>query len=153
MDELRATLRRTRAFTLVELLIVIVVLAVLAAIAIPKFADSGSRSKDSSLKSDLQIVRSAVDQFKTDTGAYPAALADLTSSTTPGGGKDAAGNAVPFTPTTPFHGPYLAGVPTDPVANNAPLNYTTAPNGTAVVGTVTTTATGNDSSGNPYSGY
>jgi general secretion pathway protein G len=60
--------RNSRArfgFTLVELLIVIVILAVLAAIAIPKFMDSGTRSKESSLKSNLKLVRTALELFQT----------------------------------------------------------------------------------------
>ena len=83
MEKLRSTLKRCRAFTLVELLIVIVVLAVLAAIVIPKFADSGVRSKESSLRSDLVVVRNAIDMFKTDTGAFPAALTDLSGAAAP----------------------------------------------------------------------
>ena len=51
--------RRRNGFTLVELLVVIVVLAVLAAIVLPKFMDSSTRSKESSLKSDLKLMRNA----------------------------------------------------------------------------------------------
>ncbi len=44
-------------FTLVELLVVIVVLAVLAAIVLPKFMNSSTRSRESALKSDLKLLR------------------------------------------------------------------------------------------------
>ena len=77
MFKLRTFLKRSRAFTLVELLIVIVVLAVLAAIVIPKFNDSGIRGRESSLRANLKVVRNAVELFKTDTGSYPAQLSDL----------------------------------------------------------------------------
>ena len=150
MEKLRSNLRRYRAFTLVELLIVIVVLAVLAAIVIPKFADSGSRSKDSSLKSDLQVVRSAVDLFKTDTGAYPAALTDLTAATAspPAAGKDATG-ATKAINASDYKGPYLPNVPADPT-NSTTLAYSVA---AGTVGKVTSANTGTDSSGIAYSTY
>ena len=70
-------------FTLVELLVVVVVLAVLAAIVLPKFMDSSTRSKESALKTDLKLMRNAVNLFFTDTGAYPATLADLAATSAP----------------------------------------------------------------------
>lgn len=72
-----------RGFTLVELLIVIIIIAVLAAIAIPKFANSGVRSKESALKANLKLYRNAVELFRNDTGAFPDKLADLTVTTAP----------------------------------------------------------------------
>lgn len=148
MEKLRSSLKRCRAFTLVELLIVIVVLAVLAAIVIPKFGDSSVRSKESSLRANLQIVRSAVEMFKNDTGAYPAALADLAGTSAPTSGKDSSGNAKSIT-ASDFKGPYVPSVPTDPT-NGTSFTYSTA---SGTVGKVTSANTGNDTNGNPYSGY
>ncbi|MCX6341865.1 MAG: prepilin-type N-terminal cleavage/methylation domain-containing protein, partial [Fimbriimonadales bacterium] len=75
------TLRNIKkGFTLVELLIVIIIIAVLAAIAIPKFSSSSQRSKESSLRANLKLVRNAIDLFRADTGAFPASLAGLTGT-------------------------------------------------------------------------
>ena len=59
------------AFTLVELLIVIIIVAVLSGIAIPKVAQHGRRSKEASLRYNLKLLRAAVDRFYADTGHYP----------------------------------------------------------------------------------
>jgi len=133
------------AFTLVELLIVIVIIAVLAAIALPKFMDSGQRSKEASLKGDLKLIRNAVELFHTDTGAYPAALGDLSSTSAPSSGKDSGGNSYSIT-STDWHGPYIRVVPTDPISGSA-FTYSTT---SGSVGNVTSSATGNGLDGTAY---
>lgn len=87
----RAKTKGRRGFTLVELLVVIVVLAVLAAIVLPKFMNSSRRSKESALRSDLKLIRNQVSLFQADTGTYPKALTDLTATTAPLMGLDNAG--------------------------------------------------------------
>lgn len=116
--------RLRRGFTLVELLIVIIVIAVLAAIAIPKFANSSQRGKESALKADLKVLRNAVDLFKTDTGAYPGSIADLAATSAPANGKDSAG-ANKAINASDWRGPYLQSVPTDPISDAA-YTYSTA---------------------------
>lgn len=66
-----------RAFTLIEILIVVVILGILAAIIIPQFAESADSAKESAAKSMLQTVRAQVElyRFKED-GSCPA-LDDL----------------------------------------------------------------------------
>lgn len=137
---------KKRGFTLVELLIVIVILAVLAAIAIPRFMDSGQRSKEASLKSDLKLVRNAIELFHNDTGAWPAALADLAGAAAPPNGKDSAGAAKAITGTD-YKGPYLQQLPTDPVAGAAFTYSVTSP----TVGKVSSSAPGNGLDGTAYS--
>jgi len=99
-----------RGFTLVELLIVIVILAVLAAIAIPRFMNSGSRSKEASLHGDLKLCRNAIQTFQNDTSAYPASISDLTATTAPTSGVDGtAGGSKAIAPSD-FHGPYMVAI-------------------------------------------
>ncbi|MDH7601011.1 MAG: type II secretion system protein GspG [Armatimonadota bacterium] len=147
MSNLMPRVRR-RGFTLVELLVVIVVLAVLAAIVLPKFMDSSKRSKESALRSDLKLLRNAIGLFYTDTGAYPKTLSDLAATSAPAKGLDSSGNEVSIN-AADWHGPYLQEVPNDPISGSA-FNYsTTAPN----VGKVTSSATGNALDGTPYSSW
>lgn len=57
-------MKAKRGFTLVEILIVVVILGILAAIVIPQFTGASTEAKESSLVSDLQTVRSQVELFK-----------------------------------------------------------------------------------------
>ena len=139
---------RRSGFTLVELLIVIIVIAVLAAIAIPKFVNSSERSKESSLHADLKLVRDAVELYHNDTTAYPSTLADLAATAAPAAGVDSSGAALTIVAAN-WHGPYLATVPTDPVSLNGLTYSATSP----TVGAVNSSASGNDSTGTPFSSY
>ncbi|MGQ9454324.1 MAG: prepilin-type N-terminal cleavage/methylation domain-containing protein [Armatimonadota bacterium] len=139
---------RRRGFTLVELLVVIVVLAVLAAIVLPKFMDSSRRSKESALRSDLKLLRNAIGLFFTDTGTYPKQLSDLAATSAPAQGLDSSGSDVNINPAD-WHGPYLQEIPNDPISG-APFTYSTTPPN---VGKVTSSATGNGLDGTPYSSW
>jgi type II secretion system protein G len=140
--------KRLNGFTLVELLIVIIVIAILAAIAIPKFINSGERSKEAALHADLKLVRNAVQLFSNDTGAYPTTLSALTASTAPASGLNSAGSAQAITAGN-YKGPYLTTLNNDDVSGS-PLTYSTA---AGSVGAVTSSASGNDLSGVAFSSY
>jgi len=55
---------RTRGFTLIEILIVVVILGILAAIVIPQFTDASQSAELSSVRSQLQTVRSQVELYR-----------------------------------------------------------------------------------------
>ena len=133
---------RRKGFTLVELLVVIVVLAVLAAIVLPKFMDSSARSKESSLRTDLKLIRNALSAFQADTGKYPLALADL-AGTDKATVKVADGSVVA---ASDWHGPYLEAIPTDPIGGAA-FTYDKA------TGKVSSSASGNALDGSAYSAW
>ncbi len=58
-----------RGFTLIELLIVVVIIGILAAIAIPRFGETRERAFRSAMTSDLRNVQTLQEQFYFDTGA------------------------------------------------------------------------------------
>jgi general secretion pathway protein G len=63
---------RRRAFTLVELLVVIIIIGILAAVAIPQFGDSSTDAKKSALKENLRTMRSAIEKYYHDhNSTYP----------------------------------------------------------------------------------
>lgn len=73
---MRPRIPQTRAgFTLIELVVVIVIIAVLAAVAVPKFNDRTTSAREAANLQSLSTLRSAIELYKADTGAYPATLA------------------------------------------------------------------------------
>ena len=56
--------RNKNGFTLVEILIVVIILGILAAIVIPQFSEASEEARLSSLQSDLQTVRSQIELYK-----------------------------------------------------------------------------------------
>ncbi|MGI8907929.1 MAG: prepilin-type N-terminal cleavage/methylation domain-containing protein [Candidatus Sumerlaeaceae bacterium] len=60
-----------RAFTLIELLIVVAIIAILAAIAVPNLLEAQVRSKVSRVKADMRSLATAVESYRTDNNGYP----------------------------------------------------------------------------------
>ena len=105
-------IRRTQGgFTLVEMLLVLVILATLAAIVIPKMAGRSQQAKLTAAQSQISNIEMALDAFEVDNGYYPktGALNELV---------DAPANA------NGWKGPYLKkGVPPDPWGNQYVYEY------------------------------
>jgi len=66
-----------RGFTLLELIIVMVVIGLLVAIAVPSYRDATDRAKEAVLAENLYRMREAIDEYYTDKGHYPLSLQDL----------------------------------------------------------------------------
>lgn len=66
-------------FTLVELLVVITLISILAAMAVVQYRNSIQRTQEATLKTNLFRMRDAIDQYYADKGKYPASLDALVS--------------------------------------------------------------------------
>lgn len=104
-------MRAKSGFTLVEILIVVVILGILAAVVIPQFTEASTEAKTSSLCTDLQTVRSQIELYKVQhNDNLPNMTLDangnnaLTVSTLIDGSVVAAGTANSY-------GPYMQKIP------------------------------------------
>ena len=68
---------RENGFTLVELMVVMLIIGVLAAIAIPSYVASVKNAKEAVLKEDLHVIRNAIDSYTMDKQKAPQSLDDL----------------------------------------------------------------------------
>jgi general secretion pathway protein G len=66
-------------FTLLELLVVMTIIGILAAIAVPALRDSPKRAREATLREDLFTFRSVIDQYHGDKGVFPPDLQTLVS--------------------------------------------------------------------------
>ncbi|MBN1475407.1 prepilin-type N-terminal cleavage/methylation domain-containing protein [Candidatus Sumerlaeota bacterium] len=64
-------MRPARAFTLIELLIVVAIIAILAAIAVPNFLEAQTRAKVSRAKADMRSLATAIEAYRIDHNRYP----------------------------------------------------------------------------------
>lgn len=118
-------MKAKRGFTLVEILIVVVILGILAAIVIPQFTEASTEAKLSSLCSDLQTVRSQIELYKVqhnDAVPVPEAGGATWTQMTQYTDVDGKTNA---TKTAVFkYGPYLPTIPTNPFNQLATVAFT-----------------------------
>lgn len=141
-----------RGFTLIELLIVVIILAILAAIAIPQFSSSTSDAQMAALDSNLSAMRTALEQYKVQhNNVYPGTVISgggtcPTGATAVAGDVGAAATAVQLSnftnaagqactlgdPVTFKYGPYMRqGIPTEPFSNSNAIAMATATAGGA----------------------
>lgn len=109
-------------FTLVEILIVVVILGILAAIVVPQFTEASEEAKESRLLQDLQSVRSQIELYKIQhTGAFPGTVAGVSFAAAMTGYTDTTG-AVQAGPGAGVYGPYLQKIPSNPFVGVADAN-------------------------------
>jgi general secretion pathway protein G len=72
--------RKSRGFTIIELMIVMSIIVILLGIAIPNYRQSIIRARESVLKDDLFTMRSVIDQYTLDKQKAPQSLDDLVSA-------------------------------------------------------------------------
>ena len=133
--------RRRKGFTLIEMLIVIVVIAILALIVIPRLLGAGRKAKEATLRGDLHQIRNSIQQFEADCGDYPSALAQL--MTVPSAGNGGGGIALDV---NGWQGPYLrtpdSNLPKDPFTESSTTWSYTASTGHVASGSTLTAING-----------
>lgn len=77
LKRLQGPRRNARAFTLVELLIVMAIIATLLTVALPRYFGSVDKSKEVALKQSLSVMRDALDKYYGDHAKYPESLDEL----------------------------------------------------------------------------
>ena len=73
--------KKRKGVTLIELLIVVIILAALSAIAIPRISKSAAAAKANVCKANIDIINSTIEMYKVDTGSYPANLITIVTNT------------------------------------------------------------------------
>jgi general secretion pathway protein G len=139
----------TKGFTLIELLIVVIIIAILAAIAIPQFSNSTGDAQESAASANLTTLRSAIELYRVQhNNTYPTTFG---TAAAPAGGctggvagtgtanqaqaftdqltmfSDAAGHTCSVAATGYIFGPYLRAIPVEPITNSAVVTVVTAP--------------------------
>ncbi len=71
--------KRRKAFTLIELMVVIAIIGILSAIAVPKFISATGEAKAAKIQADLRTIGSAAELYYSQNGVYPKSLTDLVS--------------------------------------------------------------------------
>ena len=96
-------LSQRKGFTLIELLIVVVIIGILAAIAIPKFANTKSKAYVTAMKSDLRNLVTAEEAYFADSSQYTSTLGNLKFNVTTGVGAPTIAAGSGYWSATNYH--------------------------------------------------
>ena len=91
--------KNRKGFTLIELLIVVVIIGILAAIAIPKFAATKDKAKLATVKTDLKNIQTAQEAYFSDYATYTSSLSATIFSPSTGNTVSMTGTTSSFTAT------------------------------------------------------
>lgn len=125
ISKIRGPNKKTKAFTLVEILIVVIILGILASIIIPRYGNTMEQTRESMLRENMRMLRTQINSYRAqhwDTSpGYPAGggaptegdfLAQMTLFT------DDQGNTNAIASPVFKHGPYLREIPENPFNNS-----------------------------------
>jgi general secretion pathway protein G len=100
---LQSLTKKSRGFTLIELMVVMTVIALLIMIAVPRYFNSVEKAKEATLKQSLSVMRVAIDKFYGDNDRYPSTIKELVTKK------------------------YIRAVPVDPITESTETWVTQAP--------------------------
>jgi len=123
---------KQRAFTLIELVVVMAIVALLVSIAAPRYFRSVERAREAVLRENLVLMRDAIDKFNADNGRYPESITELAAKR------------------------YMRKVPDDPLTgSNSTWVLVAPPVASALPGVydIKSGAEGNGLDGTPYSSW
>jgi general secretion pathway protein G len=125
-----SVMRKPRGFTLIELMVVMVIIAMLISLALPRYFEGLKRAREAVLQEDLSVMRKAIDHYHADKNTYPTSLQALVTER------------------------YLQFIPEDPITNSAETWQTVMPpDKTNRVYDIRSGSTETASNGTPYNAW
>jgi len=109
--------RAGRGFTLVEILVVVLILAILAAMVVPRFVSAAEESRENSLRMSVHRIRGQLEIYRQQHASQWPTLANFEAQMTQASNVEGATNT-PGTPGFPF-GPYIREIPVNPFTGTA----------------------------------
>ena len=84
IDLTQSTDRRNEGFTLIEILLVVVIIGILAAVAIPNIAGAPEKARRNAAAQGIRVIEGGIDRYEMDVGKLPDSLNELLSSSAKG---------------------------------------------------------------------